>query len=141
MKGHGVVHSGGIGAGFMRNSRVNGPARKMDSVMNKRGLRRFVAILAVLAATLAACAPAALAQGCVMCYTSASAAGQRGQHALDRAILVLLIPPLLLFIGILAFAFRRSRTQSARSPATLPRLGVDSASQSVLRFSFFARPH
>ena len=109
--------------------------------MNKRGIRKLVTVLAALAAGLVAFAPSALAQGCVMCYTSASAAGHRGERALDTAIIVLLVPPLLLFIGILLFAFHRSRTQSARSPATPPRLGVNSASQSVLHFSFFARPH
>ena len=110
-------------------------------IVNKRGIQKFIAALVALASALFASAPSALAQGCVMCYTSASAAGHRGERALDTAILVLLVPPLLLFISILLFAFHRSRTQSARSPATPPRLGVNSASQSVLRFSFFARPH
>jgi hypothetical protein len=94
------------------------------NAMNKRGLRKFVAMLAILATTLVAFAPAALAQGCVMCYTSASAVGHRGERALDTAILVLLIPPLLLFISILVFAFRRSRAQSARARAT-PAFSVD----------------
>jgi len=111
------------------------------NAMNKRSLRKFVAILAVLAATLVACAPAALAQGCVMCYTSASAAGHRGERALDTAILVLLIPPLLLFISILVFAFRRSRAQSVGARATLPTLFADRPDPAVLRFSFFTRPH
>lgn len=95
--------------------------------MNKRGLRKFVAAVAVLAATIVACASPALAQGCVMCYTSASAAGRRGERALDAAILVLLIPVLLLFIAILIFAFRRNRGSSARARTTLPRFVVDSA--------------
>jgi cbb3-type cytochrome oxidase subunit 3 len=102
---------------------------------------RFFLVLIALAAAILSFAPAALAQGCVMCYTSASAAGQRGERALDAAILVLLVPVLLLFIGILVFAFRRSRAQSARKRQTLPALDVESASQPVLRFSFFARPH
>jgi cbb3-type cytochrome oxidase subunit 3 len=93
---------------------------------NKRGLRKFFAMLAALTAALVVSAPSVLAQGCVMCYTSASAAGHRGERALDTAILVLLIPPLLLFIGILVFAFRRSRATSARARATLPAFAVDS---------------
>jgi hypothetical protein len=109
--------------------------------MSKRGIQKSVAILVALAAVMVAFAPAALAQGCVMCYTSASAAGHRGERALDTAILVLLIPPLLLFIGILLFAFHRSRTQSARSPATPPTLFADRADRPVLRLSFFTRPH
>ncbi len=110
----------------------------MDAMTN-RGSRKFVAALALLGAALLAFAPAALAQGCVMCYTSASAAGHRGERALDTAILVLLIPPLLLFIGILVFAFRRSRASSARARAALPTLFVDRADQPALHLSFFTR--
>ena len=103
-------------------------------------MRKFVTSLAALLGAIVAFAPAALAQGCVMCYTSASAAGRRGERALDAAILVLLIPVLLLFVGILIFAFRRGRASSARARATLPALDVKSTSQPVLRFSFFTRP-
>ncbi len=109
--------------------------------MNNRGVRKFVAATAALAATIVAFTPSAFAQGCVMCYTSASAAGQRGERALDAAILVLLVPVLLLFIGILIFAFRRSRTQSASVRATLPTLFADRGNRPVLRLSFFTRPH
>lgn len=103
--------------------------------MKKRIILRIVALLAALGATVIALAPAALAQGCVMCYTSASAAGQRGEHALDKAILVLLIPPLLLFIGILVFAFHRSQASSARAAATMPPLAVMPRQRAVLRLS------
>jgi hypothetical protein len=112
----------------------------MDT-MNKRGLRKLVAALTALAATIVAFAPAAFAQGCVMCYTSASAAGKRGEHALDKAILVLLIPPLLLFVGILIFAFRRSHASSARAAETVPPLALMPRQQTVLRLSFFSRLH
>ena len=41
-----------------------------------------------------------------MCRTSAAAGGDEAMKAFDLAVLVLLIPTLLIFIGILAFAFR-----------------------------------
>ncbi len=57
-------------------------------------------------------APASRAQGCVMCQTSASAAGKAGERALDKAILTLLLPPLTMFLLILGFAWKRSRAIS-----------------------------
>lgn len=74
-----------------------------------------LAALAVLALILSAAfpfAPAASAQGCVMCQTSASAAGKQGERALDKAILTLLLPPLTMFLLILGFACKRSRAAS-----------------------------
>jgi hypothetical protein len=60
----------------------------------------------VLAAALLAAAPEAFAQGCVACRTSAAAGGAEAARALDHGILVLLIPTISIFVGILAFAFR-----------------------------------
>jgi hypothetical protein len=77
----------------------------------RRGWR--LAAIGALLAGLVAAAPAAFAQGCVMCYTSASAAGKKGERALDQAIVALLFPVLSLFVGILVFAWRRSRAASA----------------------------
>ncbi|HXE74490.1 MAG TPA: hypothetical protein VNN18_02490 [Candidatus Xenobia bacterium] len=61
--------------------------------------------LVVLAAALLSAAPG-YSQGCVMCRTSAAAGGDEAMKAFDLAVLVLLIPTLLIFIGILVFAFR-----------------------------------
>ena len=44
----------------------------------------------------------AWAQGCVMCYTSASALNKSAAHELDKAIITLFIPPALMFVGIFA---------------------------------------
>jgi hypothetical protein len=48
-----------------------------------------------------------LVQGCAMCYQNASAAGTQGREALRHGILVLMLPTLSLFVGILALIYRR----------------------------------
>lgn len=64
-----------------------------------------LALVALLGLVLAA-APAAAAQ-CSMCRENAAAAGAEGAQALRLGILVLLVPTLALFAGVLAFAARR----------------------------------
>ena len=64
---------------------------------------------AVVAATLLMLGQSAWAQGCVMCYTSASALGGNGSRALDKAILVLWIPPALIFFSIFGLIYRRRK--------------------------------
>jgi signal transduction histidine kinase len=50
-------------------------------------------------------APGAAAQSCALCYTTASAAGSAGIHALHVGILALLIPALALFLWVFALVF------------------------------------
>jgi hypothetical protein len=68
---------------------------------------------AVLVAILCLWAVPALAQGCAMCYSSASAASQDGQRAISRAVAVLVAPPLgVMTLGVgLAFRYGRKRDQ------------------------------
>jgi hypothetical protein len=47
------------------------------------------------------------AQGCAMCYQSASASGAQGIAALRHGILILLLPAVSLFLGIFVFIYRR----------------------------------
>jgi hypothetical protein len=69
-------------------------------------LRRWnVRVAALLGAALAA--SSAAAQGCAMCYQSASASGAPGREALRHGILLLLIPAASVFIAICTLLYRR----------------------------------
>lgn len=85
-------------------------------------VRIATALLVLL--LLATAAPAAFAQGCALCRTSAAGLGEEGQKALDLAILVLLVPTLSIFVGVLLFALRyRNRSlsdQNQTDNAALP---------------------
>jgi hypothetical protein len=73
---------------------------------------RAKTILAALIAMLAS-ATGASAQGCALCYTSASALGASGQRSLDYGILVLLTPALILFLTVIFMLYRRAVSASA----------------------------
>lgn len=69
--------------------------------------------LATLALLLAVWAAPALGQGCAMCYSTAAAASKDGQRAINRAVIVLLVPPvgfMTLGVGI-AFRYGRRRDE------------------------------
>ena len=79
-------------------------------------MRGAIAVLVLL--LVANLAPAAFAQGCVLCRTSAAGLSDEGQKALDLAILVLLVPTLSIFVGVLLFALRyRNRSRLDESQA------------------------
>ena len=48
------------------------------------------------------------AQGCALCYTTASSAGAAAQRSLDWGILALLAPALTLFLCVLFLLYRRA---------------------------------
>ena len=60
-------------------------------------------------------------QSCAMCYTTVAGGGKSVIHALQGGIIVLLIPPVLLFSGltILLFRWRTSASSRTRSGAEL----------------------
>jgi hypothetical protein len=53
----------------------------------------------VLLFWIALCGAPAFAQGCAMCNANAKATPKEGQRAINRAILVMLVPP----VGIMLF--------------------------------------
>jgi len=58
-------------------------------------------------------------QSCAMCYTTVAGGGKQTIHALQGGIIVLLIPPVLLFSGLTILLFRWRTSASSRSSLTL----------------------
>jgi hypothetical protein len=74
-------------------------------------LRRIISAACFAAGMLAAAAPAR-AQGCIMCYTSALAAGKGVQDALRDGVLTLLIPVAFLLISMAVLVWRRGASSA-----------------------------
>ena len=75
-------------------------------MLTPRQVGRSAALLVALGNSAAA-----FAQGCPLCYTTVAAAKPAAIQALRSGIIVLLVPPVLMFIGIFVLAFR-SRERS-----------------------------
>lgn len=74
--------------------------------------------LIYVAVALLAAASGAVAQGCSMCYASAAQEDARAQQALNLGIIVLIIPPVLLFAGVMVTAFRRREESYGQDAST-----------------------
>ena len=74
-----------------------------------RGRIRAFALMAVICVF----ALPAFGQGCAMCNANARATPKEGQQALNRAVLVLLLPPVgIMVVGaVLAFRYGKRRDQ------------------------------
>ena len=70
--------------------------------------RRCLLLLLLCALCASVASPAAFGQGCVMCYSSAAAASSAAMRSLNIGIVVLLLPPLAMFVGILTYTIRRA---------------------------------
>jgi hypothetical protein len=94
----------------------------------------------VIALSLLA-APAAFAQGCTMCRTGAEASADGGK-SLNLAIIVLLVPTLSLFVGIVVFGLRRADAESAAAEQPNPGPAADRPrAKGFARAVLLLRPH
>ena len=73
--------------------------------------------LASLGLLIALWAAPAFAQSCAMCYTTVAGGGKGVIHALQGAIIVLLIPPVLLFSALTILLFRWRTSASRQTPS------------------------
>ena len=82
----------------------------------KSGLRRIGIVLVALALLLFS--PVVFSQSCSLCYTQAASSGSRMIEALRSGILVLIVPPTLMWLVLAAVLYlRRNRFKRAAGSA------------------------
>lgn len=78
--------------------------------MRKELVTRFALLAISVVGLITLPMPHVVAQGCAMCYQSASATGAQGGAALRHGILILLFPTLSIFFGVFALIYHRRNT-------------------------------
>ena len=73
-------------------------------------MSRRIVVSSILSLVLLS-AKAIFSQGCASCYTTAAAGGAKTIHALRNGIIVLLVPPAVVFTGLMLI-LRRWRTSA-----------------------------
>jgi hypothetical protein len=63
--------------------------------------------IALVALTVVSLAPPAFSQNCALCYTQAASSGSRMIEALRSGILVLIVPPTLMWLVIAVIAYSK----------------------------------
>jgi len=74
---------------------------------------------AILVTGLLFCASCVLGQSCAMCYGSAKSTTKEGQKAINKAVLVLLVPPVSCLTFGVWLAFRYSRRRDLEQSTSL----------------------
>lgn len=93
----------------------------------------LVGVVAFGSALLAS--PAAFAQGCALCYNDAAATGPHAIASLRHGILVLAIPPMLIFAAIFAVLYRRRNLAHDVVHTVLPSKRASSTSEIILHLN------
>ena len=94
---------------------MDAPTGKRQGGLNSAGPRARHLWLPLLFLVLTLVTVPALAQGCAMCYSSAKSASKDGQRALNKAVIVLLVPPVGLMAFGVGFAFRYGKLRDDES--------------------------
>ena len=82
------------------------------------------------------CASCAFGQSCAMCYGSAKSTTKEGQKAINKAVLVLLVPPVSCLTFGVWFAFRYSRRRDLEQGLSLGFADIGGKDEQPKRASF-----